>query len=284
MNNRENYRGRPIEQIIKAAIDEDLGSSGDITSLLSISPKAVTAGEFVIKQEGVIAGLDIARLTFEQIDPEVMFEILMADGNEVCKGEIVARVLGRTQSLLASERVALNFLQRMSGIATMTRQYVKIIEPYDCEILDTRKTAPGLRLMDRQAVKIGGGSNHRFNLSDAILIKDNHIAATGSVSKTLEKVFTNNQQNLPVEVEVKNLEELLEALEFPVNRILLDNMSCPEMAEAVKIVGGRVALEASGNVNLLTVREIAATGVTHISIGALTHSVKALDISLEIYE
>lgn len=271
-------------EIIRNALSEDLGKNGDITSLLTLSPDSVSVGDFLVKAEGVIAGLEIARLTFELLDPEIQFEILAADGTQVTVDQVVAEVSGRTKSLLSGERVALNFLQRMSGIATLTRQFVKAVSPYSTIILDTRKTAPGLRTLDKLAVKLGGGQNHRHNLSDAILVKDNHIAAVGTVSQTLARIFAGNSLNLPVEVEVKNLNELSEALTFPVDRILLDNMSLDQMREAVGIVAGRVPLEASGNVNLSRVKDIAATGVSHISIGALTHSVKALDISLEIHD
>lgn len=271
-----------IDQIIKGALAEDVGSKGDTTTMLTIDPLAQSTAEFLVKSEGVIAGLDVAKITFQTFDPTLEFKTLIPDGNVVKNGDKPAIVYGKTASILTAERVALNFLQRMSGIATLTRQFVKIVEPYGTTILDTRKTMPGLRPIDRIAVTLGGGQNHRYNLSDAILIKDNHIAAVGSVSKTLERVFTSNSLNLPIEVEVKNISELVEALKFPIGRILLDNMSLETMRDAVRITAGRIPLEASGNVNLQSVRDIAKTGVTHISIGALTHSVKALDVSLEI--
>ncbi len=278
---KENER---INQIVKNALAEDLGENGDVTTLLSISPEAKSTADFLVKTEGVIAGLDIVRITFEIFDSNLKFDLLVPDGSDVRSGDVAAVVSGKTRSLLTAERVALNFLQRMSGIATLTRQFVKAVQPYPAVILDTRKTVPGLRTLDRIAVRLGGGQNHRFNLSDAILIKDNHLAAVGTVTETLARVFTHNSLNLPVEVEIKNLNELHEAVFFPVNRILLDNMDLDQMREAVKIVAGRIPLEASGNVSLETIKDIAATGVTHISIGALTHSVKALDISLEIHD
>lgn len=271
-----------IRQIVKNALAEDVTEVGDITSLLTIPESARSAADFLVKTGGVIAGLAVARITFEEVDPEIKFKTLIADGSRVAKGDIPARVIGSTRSILKGERVALNFLQRMSGIATVTRQYVKEVESLGTTILDTRKTVPGLRLLDKMAVRLGGGTNHRFSLSDAILIKDNHIEAVGGMSETLEHVFKNNTLNLPVEIEVKNLGELSQALRFPVARILLDNMSMGVMREAVKMTAGKVPLEASGNVNLTTVKRIAETGVTHVSIGALTHSVKALDISLEL--
>lgn len=278
---KENER---LNQIVKNALAEDIGENGDVTTLLSISPKARSTADFLVKTEGVIAGLDIARVTFETYDPSLEFDLLIPDGHEVKRGDVAARVSGKTRSLLTAERVALNFLQRMSGIATLTRQYVKAIQPYPTIILDTRKTAPGLRALDKLAVKLGGGQNHRYNLSDAILIKDNHLASVRSLTQTLTRVFAGNSLNLPVEVEVENLDELRQALVFPVNRILLDNMSLDQMRKAVIIVANQVPLEASGNVNLANVKDIAATGVSHISIGALTHSVKVLDISLEIHD
>ncbi len=271
-----------IRQIVKGALAEDIGINGDVTTDLCIPDWAESTAEFLVKSEGIVAGLNIARITFETFDPNIEFKLLIPDGTEVKKGDIPATVFGKTRSMLIAERVALNFLQRMSGIATLTHQFVKAVEPFSTIILDTRKTAPGLRPLDRIAVSAGGGQNHRYSLSDAILIKDNHIAAVGTVGATLEKILTANSLNLPVEVEVKNIEELTEALKFPVNRILLDNMSLETMREAVSITNGRVSLEASGNVNLQTVKNIAETGVTHISVGALTHSVKVMDISLEI--
>ncbi len=271
-----------IQTLVKNALAEDVGENGDVTSILTISEHARSAAEVLVKKEGVIAGLEVAKITFETVDPDVIFEFNKKDGEDVNSGEVAATLFGKTRSLLTAERVALNFLQRMSGIATLTRQFVKAVEPLPVAILDTRKTAPGLRPIDRIAVNLGGGVNHRYNLSSAILIKDNHIEAGGGVSETLEKVFTGNSLGLSVEVEVKNLAELSEALKFPVSRILLDNMDLATMKESVSLTAGRVPLEASGNVNLQTVRKIAETGVTHISIGALTHSVKALDISLEI--
>ncbi len=284
MSHQEKESRQLFQAVIKNALLEDIGPNGDVTSNLSLSPDAKSVGDFLTKNEGVIAGLEIARLVFDLLDPSLEFETLVTDGSDIKSGQVVALVGGRTQSLLAGERIALNFIQRMSGIATLTRQFVKIVAPYSTVILDTRKTAPGLRAIDKLAVKLGGGQNHRFNLSDAILIKDNHIAAVGTVSRTLTRVLNHNHLNLPIEVEVKTLDELGEALAFPVNRILLDNMSLDEMRAAVQITSGRVPLEASGNVTLQTVADIAATGVTHISIGALTHSVKALDISLEIHD
>ena len=271
-----------IRQIVKGALAEDIGINGDVTTDLCIPDWAESTAEFLVKSEGIVAGLNIARITFETFDPNIEFKLLIPDGTEVKKGDIPATVFGKTRSMLIAERVALNFLQRMSGIATLTHQFVKAVEPFSTIILDTRKTAPGLRPLDRIAVSAGGGQNHRYSLSDAILIKDNHIAAVGTVGATLEKILTANSLNLPVEGEVKNIEELTEALKFPVNRILLDNMSLETMREAVSITNGRVSLEASGNVNLQTVKNIAETGVTHISVGALTHSVKVMDISLEI--
>lgn len=277
MIENEKYR-----QIVRTALAEDINELGDVTTNLTIPPEAESVADFLVKTGGVIAGLEIARITFEELDPNIKFNVFMEDGSEVKKGDIPASISGKTRKILLGERVALNFLQRMSGIATLTHRFVKEVEPYPTIILDTRKTVPGLRILDKRAVELGGGRNHRYNLSDAILIKDNHIAALGGIPETLENVLRGNVFNLPVEVEVKNIQELLEALKFPVARILLDNMDLGRMREAVRLTAGRVPLEASGNVDLQTVRQIAETGVTHISIGALTHSVKALDVSLEI--
>lgn len=270
-----------IERIIRNALAEDVGD-GDVTTLNTISGSALLEGALVVKEAGVIAGLEVARRIFAQVDPRVRVVPLVADGDKVAAGQVVAHVHGPGRALLTGERVALNFMQRMSGIATMTRRLVDAVQGTKATILDTRKTAPGLRVLDKWAVRLGGGSNHRFGLYDMVLIKDNHIAAVGSIAATVRRVKAGDLRGRPIEVEVTTLEQLREALAQPVDRILLDNMSLELMRSAVEITGGRVPLEASGNVNLNTVAAIAATGVDFISCGALTHSVKALDISLEL--
>jgi len=270
-----------LREIVRRALNEDIGS-GDVTTTWTIPAEARLRGRFLIKAQGVIAGLEVARLTFQELDREVAFTAFAPDGQPVQPGEVVAEVVGPGRAVLAAERTALNFMQRMSGIATLTRRYVQAVAGTRAIILDTRKTSPGIRALDKWAVRSGGGQNHRLGLYDMVLIKDNHIAACGGITAAVARVQAHNSQNLPVEVEVKNLPELREALSLKIDRIMLDNMSLEDMREAVRIAGGRVPLEASGGVNLQTVAAIAATGVDYISVGELTHSVRALDISLEV--
>jgi len=273
-----------IRPIIQRALDEDVGD-GDVTTLCTIPEDASLEGRFTAKADGVIAGLEVARLTFALIDERVQVKFSIHDGDGVTMGQVFGKVSGPTRALLIGERTALNFLQRMSGIATLTREFVKTVKPHQAVILDTRKTAPGLRLLDKWAVNLGGGQNHRSGLFDMVLIKNNHITAVGSITAAINRVRECDDRRRPIEVEVGTLDELREALALQPDRILLDNMSFDQMREAVQIAGGRVPrvpLEASGNVTLETVNAIAATGVDFISSGALTHSVKALDISLTL--
>ena len=270
-----------IESIVRRALDEDIGD-GDITTVGTIPPDTTLDGKLIAKAPGVIAGLAVAQLTFTLVDERTQFTPHIADGDPVKKGDVFATVSGPCRALLSGERVALNFLQRMSGIATLTRRFVEVVQSTRAVILDTRKTAPGLRLLDKWAVQLGGGQNHRFGLYDMALIKDNHIAAVGGLSEAVARVRAADERHRAIEVEVKTLAELQEALPLRPDRILLDNMSLAEMREAVRLAAGRVPLEASGNVTLDNVAEISATGVDYISIGALTHSVRALDISLEL--
>jgi nicotinate-nucleotide pyrophosphorylase (carboxylating) len=270
-----------LTEIIQRALAEDVGD-GDVTTLSTIPPDAEQSGTFLAKESGVVAGLEVARYTFTLVDDRVRFVALVDEGDWVERKTIFATVTGPTHALLTAERTALNFLQRMSGIATATRRYVDAVSGTQAVILDTRKTVPGLRLLDKWAVRLGGGQNHRIGLYDMVLIKDNHIAAVGSLTETVKRVRERDVAHRPIEVEVRNLAELTEALALRPDRILLDNMSLVEMREAVRLTNNRVPLEASGGVNLETVAAIAATGVDYISVGALTHSVKALDISLEL--
>jgi nicotinate-nucleotide pyrophosphorylase (carboxylating) len=271
-----------IRAIVSRALDEDIGD-GDVTTDCTVSPDTRLQGEFIAKQPGVIAGLEAARLAFTLIDERARLSQAVADGDLVEPGQVVASVEGAGRALLSGERTALNLLQRMSGIATLTRQYVDAVRGTRAVILDTRKTAPGLRAFDKWAVRLGGGQNHRFGLYDMVLIKDNHIAAVGgSLSEAVRRVRAGDARHRPIEVEVTDQSELRQAQTLGVQRILLDNMSLGEMREAVQLVAGRVPLEASGNVSLQNVAEVAATGVEYISVGALTHSVRALDISLEV--
>ena len=271
-----------IKPIIQQALHEDIGS-GDVTSRCTISPDLIMNGRMIAKEDGVIAGLEVAKLAFVLLDESIEFMMQSKDGQKVKAGETIATIHGNGQALLSAERVALNFLQRMSGIATMTARFVAAVSGTKAVILDTRKTVPGLRLFDKWAVQLAGAKNHRFGLDDMVLIKENHITAAGSILAAVKGVRKQDEQKLEIEVEVKNLIELEEALALHVDRILLDNMSTQEMQEAVRLTAGRIPLEASGNVTLNSVAAIAATGVNYISIGALTHSVKALDISLLLY-
>jgi nicotinate-nucleotide pyrophosphorylase (carboxylating) len=267
-----------IKPIIQAALAEDIGD-GDVTTVCTVPLESILKGQFIAKAAGIIAGLEVVRLTFLLLDEQVRFTPHLADGNAVTAGQVIATVSGPGRALLSGERVALNFLQRMSGIATLTYRFVEAVNGTGAIILDTRKTAPGLRPLDKWAVRLGGGQNHRFGLFDMALIKDNHIAAAGSISAAVERVRAGDKRGRPIEVEVKNLTELQEALELSVDRILLDNMSLDEMRRAVCLANGRIPLEASGNITLDNVAAVAATGVDYISTGALTHSVQALDIS-----
>ncbi len=267
------------KEIIRRALNEDIGD-GDVTSLSILPADVLSNGKFIAKQDGVIAGLEVAQLTFSLLNDQVQFTPQVAEAAHVEKGMLIATIHGPSQAILTGERVALNFLQRMSGIATLTNRFVVAVKDSSAVILDTRKTVPGLRIMDKEAVKLGGGENHRFGLFDMVLIKENHITAGGGITAAVAKVRAGEAQQLPIEVEVKNLIELEEALKLDLDRIMLDNMSLEEMREAVGLTDGRVALEASGNATLENVAAIAATGVDFISVGIITHSVQALDISL----
>ena len=268
-----------ILDCIRRALDEDIGT-GDATTLSIVPPDATMRGQIIAKQDGIIAGLDVARAAYQLLDSDVDFAAQVADGSRVTKGGILALVSGRTSSLLTAERTALNFLGRMSGIATLTRQFVDAVAGTRAVILDTRKTAPGLRLVDKLAVKLGGGGNHRIGLYDMILIKDNHIDYAGGIEEAVRRARAYDS-GLPIEVEARSVADVNVALSLGVERILLDNMSVEQMSEAVALTNGRAKLEASGNVTLETVRRIAETGVDFISVGALTHSAKVFDVSFD---
>jgi nicotinate-nucleotide pyrophosphorylase (carboxylating) len=266
---------------VRAALAEDIGD-GDITTLGTVPAEAQFRGTFTAKSPGVVAGLAVAGLAFSLLDDAAVFIARAADGDAVAAGRIIAEVRGPGRAILSGERTALNFLQRMSGIATLTRRFADAVEGTSAVILDTRKTAPGLRLFDKWAVRLGGGQNHRFGLFDMALIKDNHITAAGSITRAVSGVRAACGRTLPIEIEVKDLDELQEALALGPDRIMLDNMTPEQMAAAVRLTAGRAPLEASGNVSLDTVKAIAETGVDCISVGMLTHSAAALDISLLI--
>jgi len=269
-----------IRRIVQNALAEDIGS-GDVTSVPIIPSSTSLRGEFLVKAPGVVAGLEAVGEVCAQVDARIIFTPLVAEGSDVAVGDVVAHAEGEGPGLLIAERTALNFLQRMSGIATATRRYVQAVAGTRARILDTRKTAPGLRVLDKLAVTLGGGCNHRIGLYDMVLIKDNHIEAAGSITQAV-RLVRQKAQGLAIEVEVTSLEQLDEALPLGVERIMLDNMSLETMRAAVRRAAGRVELEASGGITLKNVAEVAATGVDYISVGALTHSVSALDISLEI--
>lgn len=275
---------KSILKTISTALKEDV-KNGDITTKATISKSKKAVGKFLVKADGIIAGLEIAKAVFKSIDPKIKFELKINDGSKVKYGDVAAIVSGRAQSLLTAERTALNFLQRMSGIATSANNYSEKVKHTKAKVIDTRKTVPGLRSLDKLAVNLGGCSNHRIGLYDMFLIKDNHIEVAGSISKAVEACVKYNKKHrakFKIEVETKNLNEVEEALTTKADIIMLDNFEIDEMKKAVKIINGKCKVEASGGVNLDTVKTIAETGVDFISVGALTHSVKALDISLEI--
>lgn len=268
-----------ILECIHRALAEDIGS-GDATTDSIVPPEATMRGQVIAKQDGVVAGLEVAHASYLALDPDVDFKAQVEDGARVTRGQVLAFVSGRARSLLTAERTALNFLGRMSGIATLTRRFVDAAAGTRAVILDTRKTAPGLRAVDKLAVKLGGGGNHRIGLYDMILIKDNHIDFAGGIQQAVAKAWA-ARTGLEVEVEARTLEDVKLALELGVERILLDNMPTGMMTEAVRLTDGRAKLEASGNVTLDTVRAIAETGVDYISSGALTHSARVFDVSFD---
>lgn len=272
------------QRLIDLALDEDQAYN-DLTTDSLIDPKVVGTARFISKQSGVLAGIYVASEVFRRIDPSIKLEIHIDDGNEVQPGSMLAEVFGKAGTILRGERTALNFLQHMSGISTETAKYVNAIKDYKALVLDTRKTIPGFRMLDKYAVKMGGGENHRLNLADGILIKDNHIAILKDSNMNLSDIVNISRQNTitpnKIEIEVTNLSQLEDALLGKPDIILLDNMSIEDMRKSVKRVNAKLLLEASGNVTLENIASIAETGVDLISVGALTHSSKALDISLE---
>ena len=296
-----------IEEIIDRALAEDLGK-GDVTTEALIRGDQQGTGSIVAKKEGILAGIKVARQVFHRVDPELEVEILLEDGAKVKPGSKVAKVSGSIASILKAERVALNFLQHLSGIASETNRYVQAVKGLPVRIMDTRKTTPGLRSLEKYAVRVGGGENHRMNLGEGILIKDNHLAALRSQGLNIKEIVAKARQNAPlslrgfltpslrgakrpsnlqarqtqVEVEVGTVSEALEAVEAGADIIMLDNMNLEDMRKAVKSIHGRALIEASGGITLDNVRAVAETGVDFISIGALTHSARALDISLEL--
>jgi len=271
-----------VDKIIEQALIEDIGT-GDITTESIIPYDLKAKGIIKVKEEGIIAGLGIAELVFKKLNPEITFQAKIKDGIKVSLGEILAEITGPAQTILKGERIALNFLQKMSGITTTTYQFCQEVKDFPVRITDTRKTTPGLRILEKYAVRIGGGYNHRFGLYDAVLIKDNHLAIAGGVKAAISSVRKRISHTMKIEVEVENLSQLQEALEMQADIIMLDNMDLDIMRKAVKMAKNKALIEASGGITLEKVKEIAQTGVDLISVGALTHSVKSLDINMEIF-
>lgn len=269
-----------IDSIIKRALEEDM-PEGDITSESIIPSHSQSQAVFLAKEEGVLAGIDVAKRVFQLIDPSTVFDKMREDGHNFYEEETLAQISGRAVSLLKGERTALNFLQRLSGIASTTQKYVQAISGTKTKILDTRKTTPGLRILEKYAVRMGGGLNHRLNLSEMVLIKDNHLQLVGSILDAVKKAREKVDKNVKIEVETTTLEEAKEAVQSGADMIMLDNMSLEEMKEVVTWLKGRIPVEASGKVSLVHAKEIAALGVDYISVGSLTHSYRSVDISME---
>lgn len=276
---------KQIDAIIDLALAEDTGH-GDVTSEALLPPDLTGKASLLVKEKGVLAGIEVAGRVFQRIDPSLEIEILIKDGTAIRPGDIAGRIVGSVISILKAERVALNFLQRLSGIASLTAQYVAETSGLPAKIVDTRKTTPGMRRLEKYAVRMGGGHNHRMHLGDAVLIKDNHIAALRAMGMNLKDIVAKARQNAPagmtIEVEVTNAKEARDALKAGVDIIMLDNMRVNEMRQVVNLVSGQAKLEASGGITLANVHQVAMMGVDIISIGALTHSFRALDISLEL--
>lgn len=270
-----------VDNLIKTALLEDINYI-DVTTDYLIDEDQEGAAQFLAKADGVLCGLDVSLRVFELLQPDFKAEVFKKDGDVLKKGDIIAKVYGKTRTILKGERTALNLIQHMSGIATATNEAVKLVEGTKASIVDTRKTLPGMRPLQKYAVTVGGGKNHRYNLSDAAMLKDNHVDAGGGITNSVKKLKSKLGHMTKVELEVRTLDELREALSVDVDVIMLDNMSNEMMAEAVKITDGKAILEASGGITAETLRGVAETGVDIISIGALTHSVKAFDISLKI--
>lgn len=276
---------KQIEELVDRTLAEDLGW-GDVTTEAIIPAELTGKASMMAKARGMLAGIEVARLVFCRVDPTVQFDIIIPEGSGIQPGDLIAKLEGKVASILKGERTALNFLQRLSGIATETSRYVEAIKGLDSRIVDTRKTTPGMRALEKYAVRVGGGHNHRLHLGDGVLIKDNHLAALRSQGLAMKDIISRARErapfNLKVEVEVRTAQEAVEAVEAGADIVMLDNMGLEEMRQAVQLVKGRALLEASGGITLDNVRRVAETGVDLISIGALTHSTRSLDISLEM--
>ena len=270
-----------ITAFVKNALAEDIGS-GDITTNIIVPERTLAQGTIILEEDAVIAGLEIAAEVFKQLDKNVKFSAVYKDGAKVLKGRVIAKISGKARALLTGERTALNILQRLSGIATLTNSFVRAVKGTDAKIVDTRKTTPNLRIFEKYAVLMGGGHNHRFGLYDAVLIKDNHISIAGGIKKAVAMARQNIPHTMKIEVEAKSLKEVKDAITAGADIIMLDNMSIPMMKKAVAMINKKAVVEASGNINLKNVRDVALTGVDIISIGALTHSYKAVQMSMNI--
>ena len=270
-----------VDRLIENALLEDINYLDAATDYL-IDEQQEGQAQFISKADGVLCGIELAMRVFELLQPDIKAEVFKKDGDLLKKGDVIATVSGKTRSILKGERTALNLIQQMSGVATATSEAVRLVEGTNASIADTRKTLPGLRPIEKYAVTVGGGKNHRYNLSDCAMLKDNHVDAGGGITNAVKKLRAKLGHTVKIELEVRSLDELREALETGADIIMLDNMSCDEMREAVKLNAGKAKLEASGNITAETIRAVAETGVDIISMGALTHSVKAFDISLKI--
>lgn len=272
-----------LDELIKRALEEDIGS-GDITTLATVERTTQISGKFIAKEAGIVCGLPLLQRVFELLDPTISTEYLVSEGDTLQKGDIIAEISGNARGILTGERVALNFLQLLSGIATRTKKAVEEVSTTKAIITDTRKTTPGLRIIEKYAVRIGGGSSHRYNLAEGVLIKDNHISAAGGITEAIARARARASHMLKIEVEVENFQQIEEALQNGADIIMLDNMSIKDMQKAVHLIDGRALVEASGNMGEKNLLAVAETGVDLISIGGLTHTIRALDISLRFEE
>ena len=276
------FKSYELDRIIDNALREDM-PEGDITSENVVSQDSTSKAVITGKEEGILAGIEVAEKVFKKIDPEIRIKKYFRDGQGIKKGEKLAVLQGSSISLLKGERTALNFLQRMSGIATLTRRFVNGLRGSSTKLLDTRKTTPGLRILEKYAVKTGGGENHRFSLSDMVMLKDNHLRLVGDIRTAVERARANIRPGIKIEVETSNLKEVKEAINSGADMVMLDNMSLNKMREVVEWVNGRITLEVSGKVDLDNIKDIALLGVDYVSVGSLTHSFKSLDISMNFF-
>lgn len=272
-----------VEKQLKEFLIEDIGYQDPSSEYVIDDPVKDVEAVIHAKEDGIICGVEIARKVFELLDDQLIYEENVSDGQIIEKGKVIARVIGNPRTILKGERLVLNLLQRLSGVATMAHIYQEKIKKYNVYVTDTRKTTPGLRIFEKYAVKVGGGRNHRFGLYDAVMLKDNHIKIAGSITKAVENVRRQIPHTMKIEVEVENLEQVKEAVSAKADIIMLDNMDITVLKEAVDLIGGKAITEASGGITIESIEEVAKTGVNYISVGALTHSYKALDISLDMF-